>query len=400
MNLRQYITPLMLAMLLASCSQQKDPFAIDESYTMGYNDNRPFGGDVFYRLAGKSFFTIKPTLNLRPFTNWYRSHVTEGHNYNGTVYLLISPRIVSYKQETDYMRSFVKEGNTLLVVADEITEELAGSFGINIHGPSMMNMMNMQDTRVKMIKPDLIGGSYFYYPLNQWLTAESDVTADTLALNENKQPALIRATFGKGQLIFATNARALSNYFLLSKNNQHVALALLSWLPAYPNAVVWDDFYRRNQFRRPENSSIFSAIFAVEPLRWAFWILITAALLWVASNMRRRQKMIPVIKPNQNTTVEFTQTIARLYFNNKDNRNIARKMVAYFNDHLRTRYYMPERALQQELAATLTAKTGMPAADSEQLASMMHEVLNGSAEVTDIFLLKLNHLMQSVTTKS
>ncbi|MFN8247216.1 MAG: hypothetical protein U0T56_12660 [Ferruginibacter sp.] len=37
----------------------------------------------------------------------------------------------------------------------------------------------------------------------------------------------------------------------------------------------------------------------------------------------------------------FTETIARLYLQKKDNKNIADKMIMYFNEFIRTHYFLP-----------------------------------------------------------
>jgi hypothetical protein len=182
---------------------------------------------------------------------------------------------------------------------------------------------------------------------------------------------------------------------LLTGNNYQYALGLLSYLPSEPDAVYWDEFYRRNLHRGPEDRSILSAILSIPALRWAFWILIALCALAILTNIFRRQRMIPLRVPNRNTTVEFTQTIARLYYNKKDNRNIALKMIQHFMEHIRSQYYIPHQKLDNEFAAVLSGKTNQPVEKAAQLVQQMAAIQNGAA-VSDEVLLDLNRQMNDL----
>jgi hypothetical protein len=195
-----------------------------------------------------------------------------------------------------------------------------------------------------------------------------------------------------------TNASALSNYFLLSKSNYKYALAALSYLPAYNSNIYWDDYYRRygsKGSRRPEGQSMFSALFAIPQMKWAFWLLIAMMAVWFFTNLTRRQRMIPVLNPNVNSSIEFTQTIARLYFNKKDNHNIALKMIAFFQDHIRSKYYMNYSGINEEFARTLATKTGLPAQKTEALVRSIAAVQQNTS-TSDNELLILNEQIQEV----
>jgi hypothetical protein len=105
--------------------------------------------------------------------------------------------------------------------------------------------------------------------------------------------------------------------------------------------------------------------------------------------MARRQRMIPVRVANKNTTVEFTQTIARLYYNQKDNRNIALKMIQHFLEYIRTQHYLPSQKLNPDFARILAGKTNTNLEKTERLVAKMAAIQDG-ATVSDDLLLWLN----------
>jgi hypothetical protein len=203
------------------------------------------------------------------------------------------------------------------------------------------------------------------------------------------RPDAVSVTIGSGKLILVTNAQAFSNYFLLTKNNYEYAVKTLEYLNESPDYVFWDEFYRRNINRPDEDKSIFDAILSIPALRWAFWLLLLFCAIAIFTNMYRKQRVVPVQVPNRNTTVEFTQTIARLYFNKKDNNNIAQKMIQHFLEHIRTNFYVPHQKLDEDFAVILAGKTNQPLPKTERLVQRMAAIMNG-AEVSDDMLLELN----------
>lgn len=226
------------------------------------------------------------------------------------------------------------------------------------------------------------------------------LTHEVLGRNQNNVPDFLRIQYGKGQLLVMTNCEGLGNYFLLTRDNNRYALGALSYLPTSPAQVYWDDFYFSHTVRPPEESrnSILHVIFSIPYLFWAFWILILLLALWVITNFFRKQRLLPVRKPNTNSSMEFTKTIARLYFNKKDNRNIALKMIAYFQDHLRGKYYMNFTGFNEEFGRILAAKTGLDPARAEQLVNTIQTVQH-NATTTDETLLALNEQIQEVLRK-
>jgi hypothetical protein len=218
-----------------------------------------------------------------------------------------------------------------------------------------------------------------------------------ISYNADGKPDGWQTKVGSGELILLANAEAFSNYFLLTGNNYQYALGILSYLPEYIEKIYYDEFYRRNTSRQPEDRSIFDAILSQPALRWAFWIILAILALAILTNLFRKQRMIPVRVPNTNTTVAFTETIARLYYNQKDNTNIAQKMIRHFLEHIRSVYYLPHQKLDSEFAVLLAGKTNQPVPKTERLVQRMQAIMNGM-EVSDDMLLELNRDLQQLTT--
>lgn len=99
------------------------------------------------------------------------------------------------------------------------------------------------------------------------------------------------------------------------------------------------------------------------------------------------------IRANENSSVAFTETVARLYLQKHDNRNIAEKMVNYFNEFIRSNYSLHVNAGDPEFMKTLSRKSGVPEQHVETLYNAINHAM-GSSKLNDSQLLSLNNQIE------
>ena len=109
--------------------------------------------------------------------------------------------------------------------------------------------------------------------------------------------------------------------------------------------------------------------------------------------MKRRQRIVRRIKPNENSSVAFTETVARLYLQKHDNRNIAEKMINYFNDFIRSNYNLHVNTGDTEFINTLSRKSGVPEQQVETLYRTIGDAME-SKSLNDYQLLSLNNQIE------
>jgi hypothetical protein len=103
--------------------------------------------------------------------------------------------------------------------------------------------------------------------------------------------------------------------------------------------------------------------------------------------------MIPRISALRNNSLDFVKTIGRLYYQRRDNRNLALKMTAHFQDHVRIRYNLPATVLDAAFVERLSYKTGYPKEALQELVTDM-QYSQDSYSLTDLELLALNRKME------
>jgi hypothetical protein len=405
---RRLITVFSFFLLSGSISCRKEnPNGIPNmNITLASNDSKPMGGKVFRSIFGKLYQTRTINNNAQPFDLWHQNYLRNSYHENGSIYILVSPFVSLRKKEAAEMRKFIRAGNTMLMVTDGVTAAFKEAFGVGIvrkEDTVATSGFGLAETYKfladsTLFQPQKFG--YYCYPFTASVDTPKGVLQTAITLNMLGLKDGIQMKIGSGELILVTNAEALSNYFLLSGNNYNYALGMLSYLGKEPDAIYYDEFYRRNLNRPEEDRSVFDAIFSVPALRAAFWLLLGLCALAIFTNLFRKQRPIPLQQSNRNTSVEFTHTIARLYYNKKDNNNIALKMIQHFLEHIRTKYYLPPQKMDNAFAAVLAGKTNQPIPKTERLVKRMAAIQQG-ATVTDDLLLELNRQIAELikTTK-
>ncbi len=110
---------------------------------------------------------------------------------------------------------------------------------------------------------------------------------------------------------------------------------------------------------------------------WAFWLAIITLLLYVIINIKRKQRVINEVKSPANTTVNFTETVGRLYLQKKNNKNIAEKMITYFYEHIRNSYFLNVTTVNNEFINSLSGKSGVPIEITQKLFTAIDSINSG-----------------------
>jgi hypothetical protein len=148
---------------------------------------------------------------------------------------------------------------------------------------------------------------------------------------------------------------------------------------------------------RGSGKSAFSAlgyILSVPSLRLSFWLsLLLMGILYLFES-KRRQRQIPVIGPLQNTSLDFVRTIGRLYYQRRDNHNLATKMTVHFQDYVRTRHHLASTAMDEAFVDRLAYRTGYPKQELAPLVEYMQQ-LPSKAYISDEELLDFHRQLEA-----
>ena len=213
----------------------------------------------------------------------------------------------------------------------------------------------------------LNGTSYNYKKasVNHFFDYEEHQNIEVLAENDKGLPVLLKVSYGKGTLILSSTPLAFTNYHILLNNNHNYIAQSLSELPIENawwcgNYLEYDYDKMDSPYDMPENDrSILQFIHSQPALTWAFYMLLCGLLLFFALATKRKQRRIPTYNKPVNTSVEFTNTISRLYLRQQDHKDIGEKMITYFFEEIRSKYYLNPHQPPKDFEVKLSEKSGV-----------------------------------------
>lgn len=197
---------------------------------------------------------------------------------------------------------------------------------------------------------------------------------------DGKKPNFIRVGFGDGQFLLHTQPAVFSNYHLLKKDHYTYAQQALSYMPE--GTLYWHSGFRNI------SSSKLRFITAQPALNAAMWLGIIGIIIFMFFNARRKQRIIPEIKPVANTTLDFTKTIGNLYYQEGDHHTIIEKKVIYFLEFVRNEYLIDTYTLDDDFVEKLHLKSGKPVEDIQKAVRLIqkhrHQFQSTEADVIQI----------------
>ena len=387
---------------LTGCVQEKRVLPpLNESYRK--SDKQPFGSYIAYKEFRHLFSDRYIETVTDPFDEEWNNIKDYAANKKYSLYFLITKNLILNYSEVNAFMDYVKAGNDLFISADYVDSRLLEN--INCNTERMAEIVDetkgiMHETAVSMYFGDDFKSAaygYYYYPFLNALYGYDTSFARVLGVNEIHTPNYLILFVGRGRIYLHVAPRIFSNYFLLTRDNYKYFENVMSYLRPDPKDIYWDEYYKNTTSSRRKNDNgksedNFSPMNVIKqhpPLLWAFWLVVAGLLMYILFNIKRKQRVIDILKPNVNTTLTFTETVGRLYLQKKNNSHIAEKMITYFFEHIRNRYFISTAVVNDEFINSLSGKSGVPREKTKQLFSLIERLQSGE-QVDDASLLQLN----------
>lgn len=394
---------MLIFSVLSGCDLQKSKRIPSLTETYRNTDKLPFGSYVAYKGFQAEFPDYWINIADKPFDKTWEDIKNNSTKYS--LYFLVTKNLVLSANEVNAMIEYIKAGNDLFISADYIDSKLLDAFYCTIDRKSeIVSEVNgkMRDTHVSMFYDNSFKTSkygYYYFPFLNYFNSYDTSYARVLGVNEKNLPDYLIFFSGKGRLYLHLAPRIFSNYFLLTGDNYEYFEYVTAYLRFDPQYVYWDEYYKdfssegnKNNPRNKNNNDHFSSLNVIEqnpPLLWAFYLALAGILLFAAFNIKRKQRTIDTIKPNSNATVAFTETIGRLYLQQKNNKNISDKMITYFYEYLRKKYFISTSVINSEFINSLSRKSGISQNETNGLFELIKNI-QLQESVTDTELIELN----------
>ncbi len=351
-SLTRYWLLFLLVLVLYGVVEYTRPKPLDWTPSYSKNDKIPFGTNAL--------FTLWSDINSQPVTSLRIPPRHQLENYSvlpaRSSYVFINSSFLIDADDEKALLRYVAKGNTVFIATYSFSDFLLPALGVK----ALTGNRPAEDTiRYVSFSDPLLQPKKYVFPKDEGRRYfEVAPGADILARNEKQQPVFVRVTYGKGQVYLHNLPLAFTNYYVVDPVTGNHAFEALSYLPEQP--VFWDEYLKRG--RIPDNEkSVFRYIVSQPALRSAYYLSLALLLLFAIFSAKRRQRIIPVLPPPENTSLTFIRTIGNMYYRKRDHANIAEKMVRHFWIYVYERFGISPEG-QQDAFERLSAKSGLPPA--------------------------------------
>ena len=322
-----------------------------------------------------------------------------------------------YLDSTDIetLVAFVEKGNNAFIASRSLDDQLLEFFYYyDCDDIEWGGYQEVIDTNVSMnlqhgnLALDSAVAFRFIYrsrPANyKWQFISSDFICDVpegfveLGYFNEYYPNFVRIAIGEGFFYLHTNPIVFSNIELLDKKRLPYISAVFSNLSNGP--IFWDEYSKlpgyidnRPSRRGLSDKSPFQYILSQPPLAWAWYLVVVMTLLYLLFRTKRRQRIIPVLERNSNTSLEFLQTIGHLYFLQNDHKKIALHKMRLFLGFLRDHYSLQTNDLDATFVQGLSAKSEI-SKDNIDAILLLYKNIKSSSLVSQKILKDFHELIE------
>jgi hypothetical protein len=350
---------------------------------------------IFYDQLNEIF----PVANITNVSGTIDKALLKKEYYQSSLCILVRN---FYPQSKDViaLKDFIRDGNDVLILASDFNETMHDYFDFE----STYNFHQLNNT-ISFETDDLIDLEK-YKSKRLALHVNSFTKYDTsratvLGTNADGTSNFIKMKYGKGSLYLHLYPEVATNFFLVEQNNYTYTEKVLSFLPRNSNHLLIvtprpsssNGSYDTSSGGSSNNASeggFFSFIRNNPNLFAAFLIGLLIFGLLIIFGFKKRQREIPIIPPVTNSTLDFAKTMGDLYFNSKNNIDLAHKKIIFWQEHVRTKYQIPTHTMGKDFWEKLSKKSGATQENLHQLERSIAMVKTQS-QISDKLLIQLNN---------
>ena len=418
------IIVLFVAMMFIEIATPRH-FVWDPTFT--HNDDNPFGAALFDSVMQASLPQGYTTTSLT--VSQLEKAIPEGERH---VYMINTDNFpLSSTDELAMMRMLARGDQFLVAASQWASDTIERVVGFYTAGYSYVWIKGLKNNVLERDHDTLQWlGRGTQYPARQWIVPDElcnasvsnissrqfkplvtcshfmdtyydwdPATEEDVVVPEHQQLDTVAAviTYKRGKIVAVTLPLMFTNYGVVECDVSTLVMRLLSQLDRYP--VMRLDPNAKTEAGGVSESPL-RYVLDQPPMKWAVWLTLLTVLLAMVFTARRRQRVIPVIEPPVNRTLEMVKHIGSLYFHRHDNADLLTKKYQFFVDEVRrlTMIDLNDDNHIDDAYLQLQQASGIP---RDELRQQLQTIVGWTAEQpTDRTLMRcidyLNHVLSKL----
>lgn len=319
--------------------------------------------------------------------------------------LIVTESFTPSDTDVSALLRLLRRGSHVMIVAGRTSENVDDSLGFGTYGGCSFNLSLVRrmvasgysrdslhwvgrrqtyPKRIYRVFPQIVTGELAVYTKKKYHTlynkwSQSWITDSTMEWKE--ESAAVSQKIGDGQLTVCCDPLLFTNYTVLDQDNAHLTFRLMNEMDSLP--ILRTEAYLEKTIQ--SQSSPLSFVMRQPPLRWAVWLTAGGLLLFFLCTSRRRQRVIPVMSPPQNRSMEFIELIGTLYHQWHDNKDLVRKKYLFFAETLRRQLMIDvdDEASDGQSVDILSVHTGLRREVIRQRLKTLRQTVSSDDDVDD-----------------
>ncbi|MCJ8154288.1 hypothetical protein MKJ01_11010 [Chryseobacterium sp. SSA4.19] len=377
-----YAVIFIVVMIIMALFEVNKTESTDWRKNFDINQKSPFGLFVFAQEINGLFKNKIKKIDQAPYDYYNQDDERPQHNI-----LIIENKLD--KQSWNKILNQVSSGSDAMLIVSDIPKEISDSIGYYDSNISFEdeNVLKLTDTKYQndFIKLDKFpSGRGFTF-----IKPGIEILGKTVEKNNTDQANFIRVKFGEGNIFVHSEPLFITNYYLLKRGSVQYTQDVFSYLDNRETVWFVEGSSKTSQF-------FLRFILSNPALKYAWWVLLGGLVLFIFFNAKRKQRIVPVIEPLKNTSVDFVKSIGNLYLQEGDFHDMMAKKAQYFLNRVRMDLLIDTQKIDEEFAKKLHLKTGKPEEMIGQAVDFIKKATDPYAAVMKEDLEKMNRLLDEI----
>ena len=396
---KSYIVILVLIFFGIIYLDAQKPVPINWEPTFKLEDKAPYGlylfdHEVEHLLNNKPIERIYETVyeHFEPLYDYDKS--VDNYTVKGTI-VAISKNYNIDQESTKELFYFVGHGNSVFISAEDFSKTLKDSlnfdnlseFGIEKGLYFSLANPKFNSNKSYLFKEGIIN-TYF----SEIDTTKTTVLGYQSIDNKTKLVNFIKVPYKSGFFYLHTQPSCFTNIHLLKGNHYQYTEGVASYIPKKASVFLMTN---ERKEKNVSNSPL-RYIFSQPSLKWAWLISLIGIIIFMIFNAKRKQRVVPIIKPLENTTVDFTKTIGNLYYQEGNHQNIIDKKIIFFLEKIRNEYLIETQVLDDNFIKRLHLKSGKNIDDIKKVVQLINYQRSSYHQSIESDLIEINNAIEKI----
>lgn len=381
---------VVVAVLLIPVRNQQ---RFNSKITLGVKDKIPYGTYASNAILTQLFPGVKVTENHKQLSEWNRAELDSSRQ----ILIIVTKAFDPSEEDLDYLTGFAQRGNSVFISAMamngnareffKVRQRFEGDyFEANVDpGFRLFDSFAIKLDTATFEQPHTFGFPGMYYD-NYFREYDTSI-AYAIGYTKNEQPNMLAFNTFKGSIYLQSTPVSFTNLFVLHQDNYKYIERIASLFPEKPKRIIWDQYYlykKDDDQKGGKGEGLLSVILQYPNFQWAFWLALLFLALYIITEIRRRQRIVPEYGKPANEYMEFVSTIGKLYYEKGDHQNLGEKMIQFFLEYVRQKYKLNTQFINADFAHALAVKTAIGKELADNIVTQIHRTQIGAINADEL----------------